>query len=62
MMGRYNKMGIFPWPNKEDKRIVRSVLERLGIIQYINHHIKTLSGGEQQRAFFARALASEPEL
>jgi zinc/manganese transport system ATP-binding protein/zinc transport system ATP-binding protein len=62
MMGRYNKMGIFPWPNKEDKRIVRSVLERLGIIQYINHHIKTLSGGEQQRVFLARALASEPEL
>ncbi|MFZ3064940.1 MAG: metal ABC transporter ATP-binding protein [Nitrospirota bacterium] len=62
MMGRYNKMGIFPWSNKEDKRVVRDVLERLGIVQYINHHIKTLSGGEQQRVFLARALASEPEL
>ena len=62
MMGRYNKMGRFPWAGKEDRKKVQEALDRLGIREYTKHHINTLSGGEQQRVFLARALVSEPEL
>lgn len=55
-------MGRLPWAGKEDRKKVQEALDRLGILEYTNHHINTLSGGEQQRVFLARALVSEPEL
>ncbi len=51
-----------PWPTREDRRRAATVLERLGIAELGDRHIRELSGGQQQRVFLARALLQEPQL
>jgi len=62
LMGRYSKTGLFRRYGEEDKRIAQSALERVGMLDFRERQIGKLSGGEQQRVFIARALASEPRL
>lgn len=62
VMGKQRQMGWLPWPSKQDKRDVASILERLGIGALANRHIRDLSGGQQQRTFLARALISNPDI
>jgi zinc/manganese transport system ATP-binding protein/zinc transport system ATP-binding protein len=62
LMGRARKSGVWPWPSADDKRLVRSVLQRLEIEPLARRHIRDLSGGQQQRVFLARALISQPRL
>jgi ABC-type Mn2+/Zn2+ transport system ATPase subunit len=51
-----------PWSSKEDVRQADRVLERLGLGELSNRHIRELSGGQQQRVFIARALLRRPDL
>ncbi|MDQ3044111.1 MAG: metal ABC transporter ATP-binding protein, partial [Chloroflexota bacterium] len=51
-----------PWPNREQRRRVAAVLERLGLGGLANRQIQELSGGQQRRAFLARALVGRPRL
>ena len=51
-----------PWPSKAARHKAEAVLERLGIPNLANRHIRDLSGGQQQRVFLARALIAEPDL
>ena len=51
-----------PWSSKEDVRQADRVLERLGLGELSNRHIRELSGGQQQRVFVARALLRRPDL
>lgn len=51
-----------PWPSREEKREVAVVLERLGIGDLGDRHIRELSGGQQQRMFLARALIRQPQV
>jgi zinc/manganese transport system ATP-binding protein/zinc transport system ATP-binding protein len=62
MMGRVRKSSWWPWPAAEDRRQMRSVLERLEIGDLASRHIRELSGGQQQRVFLARALIAQPDL
>jgi zinc/manganese transport system ATP-binding protein/zinc transport system ATP-binding protein len=62
MMGRVSRMGILPWPSREDRRAASDVLRRLGIGGLERRHIRDLSGGQQQRTFLARALIGEPRI
>jgi len=62
LMGRYSKTGLFRRYSDKDKRIAQNVLETVGMLDYADRQIGKLSGGEQQRVFIARALASEPKL
>ncbi len=51
-----------PWSSKDDVRQADRVLERLGLGELSNRHIRELSGGQQQRVFVARALLRRPDL
>jgi ABC-type Mn2+/Zn2+ transport system ATPase subunit len=51
-----------PWPSRSERAEVSRVLDRLGIGQLEERHIRQLSGGQQQRVFIARALLRQPQL
>ncbi|MEM1310284.1 MAG: metal ABC transporter ATP-binding protein [Cyanobacteria bacterium P01_H01_bin.153] len=57
MMGRYGYMSLLRIPRQQDRRLVMESLERVGMVQYRDHQIGELSGGQKKRAFLARALA-----
>ncbi len=62
MMGRTMENLPFPWFNKREKNLALEMLDRLGIADLADRHIRDLSGGQQQRVFLARALVSSPRL
>jgi putative ABC transport system ATP-binding protein len=49
-------------PEKETEKRVKELLKTVGLEHRANHFPSQLSGGEQQRVAFARALANDPEL
>lgn len=53
---------LWPWPTRAERADVAAVLERLGIGDLGERHIRELSGGQQQRMFLARALLRRPNL
>ena len=59
-MGRYaHRRFIQPW-TPEDERQVVGALERVGVTGLSDRSVTTLSGGERQLVFLARALAQQP--
>ena len=62
MMGHTMKRTLYPRHKKSEKKLASEIMERLGIYHLVNHHIRDLSVGQQQRAFLARALVSNPSL
>jgi len=46
----------------EAEAAARTLLERVGLLDRMNHYPAQLSGGQQQRVAIARALAMEPSL
>lgn len=62
LMGRAMDSGLLPWGRRRDREMAREMMDRLGIGQLANRHIRELSGGQQQRVFLARALVSSPRL
>lgn len=61
-LGLYSKKGLFKRNTKEDKKLIDSALERVGMLDYKNRQIGYLSGGQQQRVFIAKALISNPRI
>ncbi|MCG8399555.1 ABC transporter ATP-binding protein, partial [Bacillus atrophaeus] len=50
LFGRYPyQKGVFRQSAERDEEIARKVMEETGIIQFADHGIHELSGGEQQR-------------
>ena len=49
-------------PQLEIEKRVAELLETVGLQRRLNHFPSQLSGGEQQRVAFARALANNPQL
>jgi manganese/zinc/iron transport system ATP- binding protein len=62
MMGRYPRRGWLRRPTAEDGHIAEHAMERMGIATLARRQISELSGGQQRRAFIARALAQESDV
>jgi len=60
--GRYVHLGWLRRPRESDRKMVQSVLERLGLTALADRRIGELSGGQQQRCLVARALCQESEI
>jgi zinc transport system ATP-binding protein len=60
--GRHRAAGLFKRYSKEDKEIAAQALKTVGMLVHKGRQMGKLSGGEQQRVFIARALATEPKL
>jgi zinc transport system ATP-binding protein len=48
--------------NPESTYTISQVAEKLGISDFLNQNINTLSGGQLQKVFIARALINDPNL
>ena len=62
MMGRYGHLGWIRRPGREEERLAREALEKVGMAPYAGRQISQLSGGQQQRVFLARALVQDAEI
>jgi iron complex transport system ATP-binding protein len=61
-MGRTSVKPLLARLDSEDHEIVDSWIDRLGLADRRNQTFRSLSGGEQQKALIARAMAQEPEV
>ena len=59
MMGRYGHMGFLRRPSQADHDAVKTVLDRVNMLEFRDHQIGELSGGQRKRVFLARALAQD---
>jgi putative ABC transport system ATP-binding protein len=49
-------------PQEDIEKRINELLESVGLLNRANHFPSQLSGGEQQRVAFARALSNDPQL
>jgi len=61
-MGLVGKTGMFRRLARADRDYVDSLLDELGIAALASRPIGEISGGQQQRAIIARALAPRPQI
>lgn len=61
-MGRFARLGLWKAFGDKDHRIVQECLRAMDIENLADRNIRRLSGGQQHRAFIARALAQEPHV
>jgi manganese/zinc/iron transport system ATP- binding protein len=62
MMGRYGHLGWLRRPGREEERLAREALEKVGMEALAGRQISQLSGGQQQRVFLARALVQDAQI
>jgi len=62
LMGRLTRARIGKRYSQEDRDKVRDVLEKVGMWDFSKRPIGKPSGGQRQRGFIARALATDPEI
>ena len=60
LRGRISRFGLKP--GRDDAAAVRRILDDMRITDFAARNVEELSGGEQQKAAIARALAQEPRL
>ena len=62
MMGRYPQRGWLRAPSRDDEQTAARAMQHLAIEELAGRQIGGLSGGQQRRAFIARALAQAPDV
>ena len=62
LMGRNPHLGLLQWESSTDIEVCKSAMELTGTWEFAERPIASLSGGEKQRVFIARALAQEADL
>ena len=62
LLGTYPKLKLFQKVGKKQRNLAHQAMKSLNILDIANKQINSLSGGQLQRAFIARALASEAEI
>ena len=62
LMGFSSQIGIFSVPDKKMHKQVDETLESLGLSHLSDRSIRTLSGGELQLTYIARALSQNPQI
>jgi iron complex transport system ATP-binding protein len=62
LLGRTPHRALLSAPRAVDRQVVADVMARLEIEALADRPLRTLSGGEQQRAVLARALAQQPRV
>ena len=60
--GRVSVRGVLAPPRADDRAAVEAAIARVGLSDQRDRAISKLSGGQEQRAFIAKALAGDPEL
>jgi zinc transport system ATP-binding protein len=60
--GRVTGRRVVGRSSRQDAALVAESIERVGLVAVSDAPLHTLSGGMQQRAFIAKALAAEPSL
>jgi zinc transport system ATP-binding protein len=60
--GRLAAGGLIGPLRRRDRELVAEAIDRVGLARSADLPVRTLSGGMQQRAFIAKALAGEPSL
>lgn len=62
LSGCLNSSGMKPFYSKEQKRLAKSNMQKLGISELSKRCYRELSGGQQQRVLLARALCATKKL
>jgi manganese/zinc/iron transport system ATP- binding protein len=62
LMGRYRHVGWLRMPGRIDAEAADRAIELVGMRDLAERQIGELSGGQQRRAFLARALAQDPAI
>ena len=61
-MGCYGRLGWIKRPTRQDKDLAMEMLKKTGMAEFAGRQIGQLTGGQQQRAFIARALAQKADI
>lgn len=61
-MGRARYIRAYAVPSKRDRELAEQAMEEVGIADLADRSCTSLSGGQLQLAFIARALAGNPEI
>lgn len=62
LSGCQSRCGLRPFYSKDDKKVARDNMEKMGITHLSSRCYRELSGGQQQRVLLARALSATKKL